>query len=174
MSRWVDPRCAASRGRANSRSMRRPTLEAFRALVWLSLGLVLWASLPHGHSEGHALHAGDPHGSLSQPGPDLGPVGENEHPAHLQPAVRREAASAGETVSADDHHREHSSQPLAESHPCSVCRSAEHHPGDRPASQGFAIAESRDQTIDRRGPDLCVRIFTARHPARGPPTRAHA
>lgn len=159
-------------GRANSRLMPRSTGEAFRALAWLSLGLVLWASFPYGHSEAHSLRAGDHGGHPVRLGTDLDPAPDDDHPGHPRAAVRHESRSSDDTVSADDHHREHSSRPLVESHPCSVCRSAEHHPCDRPTAQGFATAKAPTDPVDRRDPDLRGRIFAARHPARGPPTEA--
>jgi len=126
--------------------VRPSTPTRFRLLAWLGLGLLLASSSPHIHLA-EAASAGRPtlHG------------------------VAAELADGGPSVSADEHHEQHSSEAPREAHPCGLCRSAEDQPLDRtPPLAVAADAILRAPNVETP-PNPFASLFASLHPARAPP-----
>jgi hypothetical protein len=129
--------------------VRNSTSIPIRLLTWAALGLLLTSSSPHFH------------------------LAESAAPGH---AAHHDGAGSGEptTVSADEHHEQHTSQPPHQAHPCGLCRSTEDEPLGREAWVAMPTDVARAALIPGTGPQRLASLFASLHPARAPPIHARA
>jgi hypothetical protein len=148
----VQPACVVGLLRATRWRVRSSNPVQLRLLAWLALGLLLASTSPHVHgvepaTAGHAAHHYDRDGSESE---------------------------SDTSISADEHHEQHTSLAPQQAHPCGLCRSTEEEPVDREAWVAMPTDGPRGAPIPDAGPDSPASLFASLHPARAPPIDASA